>query len=238
MAKAKKATKKKTVTEEVTEETPEEVTEETPEEVTEETPEEVTEETPEEVTEETLEEVTEETPEEVQAREAREARDAKALIAERAKIQAVKYENSSSGEAEIIVIHEKANRLTLPYKDPNGKGGMKMCILNPGKNHVGIKAWKAIEEMQGEENWAHLSRHFQIKPIKGSERGDGSSLETSDFLDIIENTFTLPELENYLNLENNKPEGNPRKGILTAIKKQVKEVKETAEDLEKKKKKK
>ena len=234
--KEKKVTTPEETPEEVTEETPEEVTEETPEEVTEKTPEEVTEETPEEVTEEAPEEVTEEapeeTPEEVQAKEA------KALKAERAKIQAVKYENTSDGEAEIIVIHKKANRLTLPYKDPKGKGGMRMCILNPGKNLVGISVWKAVKEMAGEEDWAHFSRHFNVKEVEGSERGDVSSLETSEFLDIIENTFSLPELENYLNLENNKPEGKPRKGILTAIKKQVKEVKETAADLEKKKKKK
>lgn len=149
----------------------------------------------------------------------------------------VSYENSSSGEPEITVIHEKANRLTLPYNDPKGKGGLKMCILNPGKNLVGISVWNAVKNMAGKEDWAHYSRHFQIKEVKGSERGDVSTLETSEFLDIIENTFSLPELENYTNLEKNKKSGEARKGILTAIKKQIKEVEATKADIESKKKK-
>ena len=260
MAKSKKNKNKKATTPEGDGKSPEETSEAialgevTEEAVTEEavTEEAVTEEavTEEAVTEEaeTEEAVTEETEEaeEAKAKEAEEAKakeaeEAKALAAERAKIQAVKYDNTSSvgeAEAEIVVIYDKANRLTLPYKNPEGKGGLTMCILNPGKNHVGVGVWKAIKEMQGEENWAHLSRHFQIKEIEGSERGSVSDLETSAFLDIIENTFTLPELENYDILERNKKTGEVRKGILAAIKKQIKKVEATLADIEKKKKKK
>ena len=156
--------------------------------------------------------------------------------APKAVVTKVSYENASSGESEITVIHEKANRLSLPYKSSNG--GLKICILNPGKNLVGISVWDAIKEMAGEEDWAHYSRHFQIKEIAGSERGSVSDLETPAFLDIIENTFSLPELESYSNLEKNKKTGSVRKGILTAINKQIKKVEATKADIEKKKKKK
>ena len=113
-----------------------------------------------------------------------------------------------------------------------------MCILNPGKNLIGIEVWKAIKKMAGEERWAHFSRHFEIKEIEGSERGSVSDLETSEFLDVIEHTYSISELENYLSLEKNKKTGKVRKGILTSIAKQIKEVKDTEEDLNSKKKKK
>ncbi len=135
---------------------------------------------------------------------------------------------SKSPEKTMIVNYGKANRLSLPYKNAQGQNAMHIFV--PGKNEVDPVVFDAVKEMQGDK-WDHYARHMKIDAVEETRRGSVMDLSAAKFEEVIENTYSVEELENYRTLEEKRPKGNPRKGVLKAIEAQIIKVQETDDEL-------
>jgi hypothetical protein len=137
----------------------------------------------------------------------------------------------------MIVIYDKANTCSLPYIEGEGKtSGVRFYKFKPGNNNIEPKVWDAIKEeilkTGGEEKLEHYMRNIKLKAMEGTRRGGVTDLSTEEFLKVIENTMTVPELENYKELEKGKTKGNQNKEVLKAIDAQLKVVKKADKELE------
>lgn len=117
----------------------------------------------------------------------------------------------------VVVINEKAGVLALPYFE---KGKPKYQDFMPGKNVVDAEVLEAVKEAN-EESWDHYSRHLKVEidaEVAESGNINLSDLNVNDAKNIVANTMSVDELNDYMAIE--EADKN-RKGVKDAIEAQI-----------------